>query len=83
MGGRPQGRNLPPFRGTPQTPIHIPNLPSTKGYILNRAGVPKGAIVTALDGSPTPDLEAFAAALRRQVGLIRGSASRTLKSAVG
>ncbi|GBF93978.1 protease Do-like [Raphidocelis subcapitata] len=36
------------------------------GYVLNRASVPKGAIITALDGAPTPDLEAFAAALRRQ-----------------
>ena len=36
------------------------------GYMLNRAGVPKGAIITALGGDPTPDLEAFAAALRRQ-----------------
>ena len=35
------------------------------GYILNRAGIPKGAIITALDGAPTPDLESFAAALRR------------------
>jgi hypothetical protein len=40
--------------------------PPTLGYILSRADVPRGAIITALDGDPTPDLAAFAAALRRQ-----------------
>ena len=34
------------------------------GYMLGRAAVPKQAIITALDGKPTPDLQSFAAVLR-------------------
>jgi hypothetical protein len=34
------------------------------GYMLGRAAVPKHAIITALDGKPTPDLQSFAAVLR-------------------
>lgn len=34
------------------------------GYILGRAAVPKYAVVTALDGVPTPDLKTFALVLR-------------------
>jgi hypothetical protein len=34
------------------------------GYMLGKAGIPKHAIITGLDGKPTPDLEAFAAVLR-------------------
>ncbi len=33
------------------------------GYMLSRAGVPKAAIITAFNHTPTPDLAAFAAAL--------------------
>eukprot|EP00200_Dunaliella_tertiolecta_P008556 CAMPEP_0202391600 /NCGR_PEP_ID=MMETSP1127-20130417/91921_1 /ASSEMBLY_ACC=CAM_ASM_000462 /TAXON_ID=3047 /ORGANISM="Dunaliella tertiolecta, Strain CCMP1320" /LENGTH=1117 /DNA_ID=CAMNT_0048994043 /DNA_START=31 /DNA_END=3384 /DNA_ORIENTATION=+ len=36
------------------------------GYMLGRAGLPKCAIITALDGKPTPDLATFAALLRLQ-----------------
>ncbi len=32
--------------------------------MLGRAGVPKHAIITALNGVPTPTLEAFGAVLR-------------------
>ncbi|KAG2499918.1 hypothetical protein HYH03_002205 [Edaphochlamys debaryana] len=34
------------------------------GYMLGRANVPKCAIITALNGKPTPDLITFAAVLR-------------------
>ena len=35
------------------------------GYMLSRESVPKGAIVTQLAGTPTPDLAAFAQQLAR------------------
>ena len=34
------------------------------GYLLGKAGVPKHAIITALAGSPTPNLAAFVEALK-------------------
>lgn len=34
------------------------------GYMLGRAAIPKYAIVTSLDGVPTPDLRTFALVLR-------------------
>jgi hypothetical protein len=34
------------------------------GYMFSRAHIPKHAIITALAGTPTPDLASFAAALR-------------------
>lgn len=34
------------------------------GYMLGRAAVPKFALITALDGVPTPDLNSFAVVLR-------------------
>lgn len=33
------------------------------GYMLSRAGVPRGAVITALDGRPVTDLEAFEQAI--------------------
>lgn len=35
------------------------------GYVLGKANIPKHAIVTSLAGNPTPDLDAFRAAMRR------------------
>ncbi len=34
------------------------------GYLLGKAGVPKHAIITALGGTPTPNLAAFIDALK-------------------
>jgi hypothetical protein len=34
------------------------------GYMLGRAAIPKYALITSLDGVPTPDLHSFALVLR-------------------
>jgi hypothetical protein len=34
------------------------------GYLLGKGGVPKHAIITALAGSPTPNLDAFVEAVK-------------------
>jgi S1-C subfamily serine protease len=38
---------------------------ATAGYMLDRAGIPNGAVVTELAGAPIPDLDAFEAALEQ------------------
>lgn len=40
----------------------------TAGYLLGKAGVPKHAIITALGGTPTPNLAAFIEALKVGTG---------------
>ena len=35
------------------------------GYLLGRAGIPRAAVVTAVNHEPTPDVRSFAAAIRR------------------
>ena len=48
----------------PSVKIHsMPDAPRA-GYLLGKAGVPRFAIITLLAGTPTPDLEAFATALK-------------------
>lgn len=45
----------------------------TAGYLLGKAGVPKHAIITALGGTPTPNMAAFIEALK--VGTGSGAAA--------
>ena len=47
------------------------------GYLLGKAGVPKHAIITALAGSPTPNLDAFVEALKVRPG---GPRERSLQA---
>ena len=42
----------------------MPCVPPLAGYLLGKAGVPKHAIITALGGTPTPNLAAFIDALK-------------------
>lgn len=42
--------------------------PAPPGYLLGKAGVPKYAIITALAGTPTPDLASFVEALKVRWG---------------
>lgn len=61
--------NSSPFTHSHTTPCtlwhaDIPML--THIHTQGRAGLPRYAIITALDGKPTPDLASFAAVLRQQ-----------------
>ena len=47
--------------GVPITGVSI----ASPGYIFSRAGIPRGALISEVDGEPVADLRAFAAALAK------------------
>lgn len=62
---------------------------ASPGYMLRRAGIPRGAVITAVGGQPTPDLDALEAALaalpdgrRVPVRFFRVNSPRTQEVAV-